>query len=106
MQRRMPQNMRGNANFRSSLCWLAAFALLLGWVSRGHAAPPKRDPPLLFGGAIAKAKVKVPLDPRLPTGAEIPATGVRPQSSASLCSFRRPVCVHAAAGVAASELSE
>jgi hypothetical protein len=71
----------------------------------GHAAPPKRDPPLLFGGAISKAKHKVPLDPRLPTGAEIPASGVRPNATASLCSFRRPVCVHAAPGVPTTELS-
>lgn len=101
----MPENMRATTSVRLSLYGLAALALLLGWPSRGHAAPPKRDPPLLFGGAIAKAKVKVPLDPRLPTGAEIPATGVRPKSSASLCSFRRPVCVHAAAGFLGSELA-
>lgn len=82
----------------------AALATVLS-VAQSRAAPPKRDPPLLFGGAISKAKVKVPLDPRLPTGAEIPATGVRPKATMSLCSFRRPVCVHGAASAAESELS-
>src|SRR5687768_8227065 len=82
----------------------AALATVLS-VAQSHSAPPKRDPPLLFGGAISKAKAKVPLDPRLPTGAEIPATGVRPKAAMSLCSLRRPVCVHGAAGVAESALS-
>jgi hypothetical protein len=71
------------------------FTLLLALAPEAHAAPPKRDPPLLFGGAIAKPKVKVPLDPRLPTGAELPAVLPRPRAVASLCSFARPVCVHA-----------
>jgi hypothetical protein len=70
-----------------------------------HAAAPKRDPPLLFGGAISKAKQQVRLDPRLPTGAEMPASGVRPHATASLCSFRRPVCVHGAPDLATDGLS-
>src|SRR3954467_10362541 len=59
------------------------------------AAKPKRDPPLLFGGPVTKLKAKLPLDPRLPTGAELPATEPRPAVTAALCSFARPVCVHA-----------
>lgn len=77
-----------------------ALALMLGWCVASapvYAAPPKRDPPLLFGGPVSKAKVKLPLDPRLPTGAAIAALEPRPKSVASLCSFRRPVCVHATA---------
>lgn len=69
----------------SSLAWHAS------------ARPPKRDPPLLFGGPVAKPKVKLALDPRLPTGTSLPAIEPRPAPVASLCSFSRPVCVHAAA---------
>jgi len=70
------------------------------------AKPPKRDPPLLFGGPVAKPKLKAVLDPRLPTGAPLPATEPRPQVAASLCSFTRPVCVHATSGAASSSLLE
>jgi hypothetical protein len=59
------------------------------------AAQPKRDPPLLFGGPSNKPKLKAPLDPRLPTGAALPATSLRPSTMASRCSFVRPLCVHA-----------
>ncbi len=69
------------------------------------AAPPKRDPPLLFGGAVTKPRPQVRLDPRLPTGSEIPATEARPSSVASLCSFSRPLCVHARDDAAAARLS-
>ena len=102
----MPQNVRAAANVRRSLSWLAAFSCLLGSAGTVGAAPAKRDPPLLFGGAISKAKVKVSLDPRLPTGAYLPATQPRPPVTASLCSFRRPVCVHAAAGATEGELAD
>jgi hypothetical protein len=73
------------------------FAGLLCWSFTGPAGakPPKRDRPLLFGGPVTKSKVKLPLDPRLPTGADLPATEARPLTTASLCSFTRPVCVHA-----------
>jgi hypothetical protein len=67
----------------SSLAWPAA------------ARPPKRDPPLLFGVPAIKLKAKLPLDPRLPTGEDLPVPQPRPLASASLCSFARPVCVHA-----------
>jgi hypothetical protein len=66
-------------------------------------AAPKREPPLLFGGPRPPAKSPIQLDPRLPTGGEVPATARRPTPSASLCSFTRPVCVHAA-GVADGRL--
>jgi hypothetical protein len=75
---------------------------LAGLSGSALAKPPKRDPPLLFGGPVTKPKLAAPLDPRLPTGAELPATEPRPAVTASLCSFTRPVCVHAteaAAGV-------
>lgn len=66
-----------------------------GLTAPAAAKPPKRDPPLLFGGPVNKPVVKAPLDPRLPTGPELPATQTRPLSIAALCSFERPVCVHA-----------
>src|SRR3954452_10532738 len=80
--------------FLSSLAWHA------------NARPPKRDPPLLFGGPVTKPKPKLPLDPRLPTGVELPATQPRPRVTASRCSFTRPVCVHATSPLAEAGLSE
>ena len=83
----------------SRLCAFGAslFAGLLCLSGAWHAdaKPPKRDRPLLFGGPVTKLKAKLPLDPRLPTGADLPATEPRPGVTASLCSFSRPVCVHA-----------
>ena len=83
----------------SRLCALGAslFACLLcsSWTVHAGAKPPKRDRPLLFGGPVTKLKMKLPLDPRLPTGADLPATEPRPPATASLCSLTRPVCVHA-----------
>ncbi len=76
------------------LCWPAL------------AAKPKRDPPLLFGGPVTKPKVKLPLDPRLPTGVELPATERRPRVTLSRCSFARPVCVHATTVAAAIALPD
>jgi hypothetical protein len=70
--------------------------LALAVTSQGaDAKPPKRDPPLLFGGPSNKPKLQAPLDPRLPTGAALPATLQRPTVTASRCSFVRPLCVHA-----------
>jgi hypothetical protein len=80
--------------FLSSLTWHAS------------ARPPKRDPPLLFGGPVTKLKAKLPLDPRLPTGADLPATQPRPPAVASLCSFSRPVCVHATSAAQQGALPE
>jgi hypothetical protein len=76
---------------------LLASVLLASLAWHASARPPKRDPPLLFGGRVSKAKVKLALDPRLPTGVPLPATQLRPATLASLCSFSRPVCVHATA---------
>jgi hypothetical protein len=86
-----------------------AFALGLlvgsfGWPA--NAKPPKRDPPLLFGGPINKVVAKAPLDPRLPTGSPIPATRARPNVIGSRCSFVRPVCVHASTSAAMPALAE
>jgi hypothetical protein len=90
---------------------LAALALTLGsalgwWSSPSTAlaAPAKRDPPLLFGGPQTKQRSPVAVDPRLPTGDEIPATEARPRSVAARCSFVRPVCVHAVDESAVAEL--
>jgi hypothetical protein len=80
--------------------------LALGLSSPAVAAKPKRDPPLLFGGPVTKPKIKVPLDPRLPTGIELPATEPRPRVTASRCSFTRPVCVHATAPAAEAALPD
>jgi hypothetical protein len=83
----------------SRLCALGASLvvglLCVSWTWPVGAKPPKRDRPLLFGGPVTKLKAKLPLDPRLPTGAELPVTEPRPPVTASLCSFVRPVCVHA-----------
>lgn len=76
---------------------VVALTVLVAAAAPAHAAPPKRDPPLLFGGAIKKVKHKVPLDPHLPTGAPLPPASARPAASAALCSFARPVCVHGSA---------
>lgn len=67
-------------------------------------AAPKRDPPLLFGGPVVKPKQQPLLDPRLPTGSLLPPKPSRPLAAASLCSFNRPVCVHAAVGASAEQL--
>jgi len=79
---------------------LAAALLVLAGGATAGAKPPKRDPPLLFGGATKKVVAKAPLDPRLPTGAPLSATRVRPSVTSSRCSFSRPVCVHATAAAA------
>lgn len=88
--------------------WLAfAAALLVGSVvAHAPAKPPKRDPPLLFGGPVTKVVTKAPLDPRLPTGPALPATRSRPSSAAGLCSFARPVCVHATTVAAETQLTD
>ncbi|HYP89286.1 MAG TPA: hypothetical protein VEQ59_14060 [Polyangiaceae bacterium] len=86
---------------------LLVAAALLGTAAPAVAAKqPKRDPPLLFGGAVRKAPPKPPLDPRLPTGTELEPTRARPLVTASLCSFTRPVCVHATSAAARPGLAE
>lgn len=62
---------------------------------------PRREPPLLLGGARERPRRVVPVDPRLPTGAELRAAA-RPEADARLCSRTRPVCVHAASDRAES----
>mgnify|MGYP001555972865 CR=1 FL=1 len=74
---------------------VSAVAFIATTSQPASAKPPKRDRPLLFGGPVTKVKVKAPLDPRLPTGDQLPTTEPRPPVTASLCSFTRPVCVHA-----------
>lgn len=85
---------------------LVASALLTSLTWPASAKPPKRDPPLLFGGPVTKLKAKLPLDPRLPTGEPLPATQPRPRALASLCSFARPVCVHATSAGQQASLPE
>jgi hypothetical protein len=95
----MPGGLRG--------ALLALVCALLGSLtSDAHARPPKRDPPLLFGGPVTKLKVKVELDPKLPTGVALPATEPRPIVTASRCSFARPVCVHATAAALEASLPD
>ena len=54
----------------------ALIGALLGSLTwNAQARPPKRDPPLLFGGPVTKVKAKVELDPRLPTGVALPVDG-------------------------------
>lgn len=85
---------------------LFVFALVAASACPTFAKPPKRDPPLLFGGPVTKKVVKPPLDPRLPTGTELPPERARPSTTAGLCSFTRPVCVHATASDAEAQLPE
>jgi hypothetical protein len=82
------------------------WALLAATSLPAFAKPPKRDPPLLFGGPVTKKVAKPPLDPRLPTGAELPPERTRPSATAALCSFSRPVCVHATSAAAEGQLPE
>jgi len=59
------------------------------------AAPPRREPPLLFGGPRVRPMAAIPVDPRLPTGAKVGDTA-RPEGALErLCSWRRPICAHA-----------
>jgi hypothetical protein len=90
-------------------CWgplALALAATFGFAHGAAAAPAKREPGLLFGGGPRQPKLKPAIDPRLPTGAEIPATHARPATRASLCSFVRPVCVHATAAASVAALPE
>ncbi len=85
---------------------IALLAALLASSLALHALakPPKRDPPLLFGGPVTKPVTKAPLDPLLPTGPALPAVKARPSVTASRCSFARPVCVHATTSAAEAQL--
>lgn len=74
---------------------LVVLLCMTAWTFPAHAAPTKRDPPLLLGGPVKRTKSKTPIDPRLPTGALLPARVERPTAAAALCSWKRPVCVHA-----------
>lgn len=86
---------------------IAAAALLAGsHAVPAVAKPPKRDPPLLFGGPRTKVVAKPPLDPLLPTGPRLPAAQPRPSSVAARCSFTRPVCVHSTSTAAEALLPE
>jgi hypothetical protein len=88
--------------------WSASlvFSLVAAVSCPTFAKPPKRDPPLLFGGPVTKKVVKPPLDPRLPTGAELPSERPRPSTTGGLCSFTRPLCVHATVAAAEAQLPE
>jgi hypothetical protein len=82
-----------------------ALTLLVGSLApQAFGKPPKRDPPLLFGGPIKKVVLKPALDPRLPTGAALSIVRDRPATTAARCSFTRPVCVHATSPGAVSSL--
>lgn len=85
--------------------WLVSLAAVLLVAPHAFGKPPKRDPPLLFGGPVMKVVKKPALDPRLPTGAALPAQRERPATNAARCSFMRPVCVHATSAAAVPLLS-
>jgi hypothetical protein len=83
-------------------CWLGLLGLLGSSLVTALAfAQTRREPPILFGGGRPRPKPVVTIDPRLPTGTRL-GEGARrpPASSGRTCSFRRPVCVQPAAGVA------
>jgi hypothetical protein len=50
-------------------------------------------PSLLLGGEAASAPASVPLDPLLPSGAEVRVER-RPASASAACALREPLCVH------------
>ncbi|MFZ5890894.1 MAG: hypothetical protein ACOY0T_07580 [Myxococcota bacterium] len=60
------------------------------------AAMPRREPPLILGGATQIPRPVVVLDPRLPTGTRV-GGAPRPAAARAICSLRRPLCVHAPA---------
>lgn len=83
-----------------------SFGLALGWVvcallaTKGARADNRirRDPPLLFGGGPHAIRPPVEIDPLLPKGARFAGEHERPHSTATACSARQPVCVHAHEG--------
>jgi len=81
---------------------LALLALIILPVCAGPVhALPKREPPLLLGGARPVVKKEVPIDPLLPTGARIEYMA-RPEGFERLCSNRAPVCAQLATHAPAS----
>lgn len=66
---------------------------------KAFAGMPRREPPLILGGARPPTPRIVPIDPRLPTGARI-ETPSRPAGKTPFCSRLRPLCVHGDAGEA------
>jgi hypothetical protein len=73
-----------------------AVAALLGTLLTAITAPaamPRRENPLILGGARPPVAKQILLDPRLPTGAEI-SFEPRPAAPGPLCSALRPLCVH------------
>ncbi len=92
---------RSLSNLRSSVRELpisktfAAGALgvtLLSAVT-ASAAMPRREPPLILGGARPPTPKQILRDPRLPTGAAI-SSEPRPAAPLPVCSALRPLCVH------------
>src|SRR4051812_39747216 len=83
---------------RASAClFLCCFAsATCAWAARA----PRRDPPLLFGGAPRPARAPVAIDPALPTGPELVSLQTRPTQTEALCSSRCPVCVQRPQAVA------
>jgi hypothetical protein len=73
---------------------LAALLALELLSLKALAGMPRREPPLIMGGARPPIVRNVPLDPRLPTGARIETPG-RPSGKVPFCSALRPLCVHA-----------
>ena len=81
--------------------WLWLTLLSLSLLADPAVAQPRREPPILFGGGRPKVKPIVTIDPSLPTGASLGVGAERPRSALPpTCSFRTPVCVHGAAGIA------
>jgi hypothetical protein len=70
----------------------AALGLLMSASAPG--AMPRREPPLLLGGARERIAPQIPLDPALPTGAKVGGTPRPSDVRQRMCSWRRPVCVH------------
>jgi hypothetical protein len=76
---------------------LAALLVLELTTLSARAGMPRREPPLILGGARPPVTRIVPIDPRLPTGALF-ETKARPAGKMPLCSVIRPLCVHAEPG--------
>ena len=84
----------------------AALAVAVPLASDAHAVKKKRfEPPLIYGIEAPLPEARIETDPRLPVGAEIVARP-RPAAGVPACSFRAPVCVHPAPGVAPAAVLE
>lgn len=90
-----------SGGFLRSAALAAACLLTLFALPEASARAPRREPPLILGGARVREERPVVVDPRLPTGAAVLGVSRPADPHLAYCSFTRPLCVHAAAGAEA-----